>query len=69
MLSLDPGVQTLAGLHGQHHEAVFSANWFTWHALSNITLPLAVTCVNARLASDGTEELRIPKCVSIADRH
>ena len=34
------------GLHGQHREAVFSANWFTRHALSNITLPLAISRVN-----------------------
>ena len=46
-LCLDVSVRTLAGLHGQHHEAVFSANWFTRHGLSNITLPLAVTRVNA----------------------
>ena len=36
-LSFYLGVQTLAGLHGQHNEAVFSANWFNRHALSNIT--------------------------------
>ena len=46
-LSLDLGVQTLAGLHGQHNEAVFSANWFNRHALSNNTLLSVLTRVNA----------------------
>ena len=46
-LSLDLGVQTLGGLHGQHNEAVFSANWFNRHALSNNTLLSVLTRVNA----------------------
>ena len=46
-LSLDLGVQTLAGLHGQHKEAVFSANWFSRHALPNNTLLSVLTRVNA----------------------
>ena len=46
-LSFDLGVQTLAGLHGQHNEAVFSANWFKMHALSNNTLLSVLTRVNA----------------------
>ena len=46
-LSLDLGVQTLAGLHGLHNEAVFSANWFNRHAISNNTLLSVLTRVNA----------------------
>ena len=46
-LSLDLGVQTLGGLQGQHNEAVFSANWFNRHALSNNTLLSVLTPVNA----------------------
>ena len=46
-LSLDVSVRTLAGLHGQHNEAVFSAIWFKRHALSNNTLLSVLTRVNA----------------------
>ena len=46
-LSLDVSVRTLAGLYGQHHEAVFSANWINRHALSNNTLLSVLTRVNA----------------------
>ena len=45
-LSLDLGVQTLAGLRGQRNEAVFSA-WHNRHALSNNTLLSVLTRVNA----------------------
>ena len=53
--SLDVSVRTLA---------------FTRHALSNTTMPLAVTrlkCRNSQVMAP--EELGIPECVSIADRH
>ena len=50
-LSLDLGVQTIAGLHGQHNEAVFSANWFNRHALSNNTLLSVLTGCQSVIAS------------------
>ena len=46
-LSLDLRVRTLAGLHGQHNEAVFAANWSNRHALSNNPLLSVLTRVNA----------------------
>ena len=61
-LSLDLGVQTLAGLHGQHNDAVFSANWFNRHALSNNTLLSVLTRVKCR------DSQGMPECDRLGER-
>ena len=69
MLSLDVSVRTLAGLNGEHFEAVFLRTGQLGMPFQTSPCHWPSLVSMQRLASDGTEELRIRECVSIADRH